>query len=51
MEYIEGDGYFKDLTRLRDSGKLTDMDLARADALCDYLLEIHKVPGPNTGSA
>jgi aminoglycoside phosphotransferase (APT) family kinase protein len=47
MEYVEGQGYFEDLTRLRDGGKLTDLDLARADALCDYLVEIHRVTGPD----
>ncbi len=45
MEYVEGQEYFRDLTRLRDDGKLTDLDLARTDALCDYLVEIHRVPG------
>jgi hypothetical protein len=47
MEYVEGQGYFQDLTRLRDDGELTDLDLARADALCDYLIDIHRVPGPD----
>lgn len=32
---------------LRDEGNLTDLDLARADALCDYLVEIHRLPGDN----
>lgn len=45
MEYVEGEGYFRDLNRLRDNGDLTELDLARADALCDYLVEIHRVPG------
>jgi streptomycin 6-kinase len=45
MEYVEGEGYFQDLMRLRDGGKLTDLDLARADALCDYLVEIHRTSG------
>ncbi len=49
MEYVEGQGYFKDLARLRDTGQLTDLDLARADTLCDYLVEIHRVPGPDPG--
>jgi hypothetical protein len=49
MEYVEGQGYFQDLTRLRDSGQLTDLDLARADTLCDYLVEIHRVTGPDPG--
>lgn len=40
-EYVEGRPYALDLERLRDSGQLADLDLARADALCDYLAEIH----------
>jgi Phosphotransferase enzyme family len=40
-EYAEGQSYAIDLERLRDSGRLADRDLARADALCDYLVEIH----------
>ncbi|MFY9270039.1 MAG: phosphotransferase [Candidatus Manganitrophaceae bacterium] len=46
-KYEEGEGYFKDLIRLRDGGKLTEGDQARADALCDYLVEIHRLPGPD----
>jgi len=49
MEYGEGRGYFQDLCRLRDGGPLTELDVARADALCDYLLEIHQVRGPDPG--
>lgn len=49
MEYVEGQGYFQDLAQLRDSGQFTDLDLARADTLCDYLVEIHRVPGPDPG--
>ena len=45
VEYVEGREYFHDLQRLRDGQELTDLDLARADALCDYLVEIHRVPG------
>ncbi len=41
--YAEGQGYALDLERMRDTGVLTELDLARADALCDYLLEIHQV--------
>ena len=40
-EYVEGQNYSLDLERVRDGGALTDLDLARADALCDYLLAIH----------
>lgn len=49
MEFAEGQGYFNDLIRLRDGGEITDLDLARADALCDYLIEIHKLAGPDPG--
>lgn len=48
-EYVEGEGYNLDFERIRDSGSLTDLDLARADALCDYLLEIHRTPGRDPG--
>ncbi|HYK89800.1 MAG TPA: phosphotransferase [Acidobacteriota bacterium] len=48
-EYAEGQGYFLDLERLRDAGTLTEIDLARADALCDYLVEIHRMPGSDAG--
>ncbi len=44
-DYVEGQSYSKDLERIRDTGVLTELDLARADALCDYLVEIHKVRG------
>jgi hypothetical protein len=44
-EYAEGQGYFLDLTRLRDGGELTDLDLARADALCDYWCKSTKFRG------
>ncbi len=40
-EFVEGVGYNHDLERLRDGTPLADIDLARADALCDYLVEIH----------
>ena len=40
-EYADGEGYFRDLEQLRDTGMLGTLDVARADALCDYLVEIH----------
>jgi hypothetical protein len=40
-EYADGQGYFCDLERLRGGGALCNLDLDRADALCDYLIEIH----------
>ena len=42
-EFAEGEAYASDLERLRDTGNLTNLDLARADALCDYLVEIHRL--------
>lgn len=48
-EYAEGRGYFLDLERLRDNDTLTEPDLARADALCDYLVDIHRVQGNDPG--
>jgi phosphotransferase family enzyme len=46
-EYFPGDAYYRDLERLRVSGDLLDLDLERADALCDYLVSIHRVRGSN----
>jgi hypothetical protein len=48
-EYAEGQGYNLDLERVRNTGVLTDLDLARADALCDYLVEIHRPPASGAG--
>ena len=48
-EYALGETYAHDLERLRDNDSLTELDLARADALCDYLVEIHKVRGLDEG--
>ena len=48
-EYADGQGYFGDLEQLRDSGTLRDIDLQRADALCDYLVEIHSKTGNDPG--
>lgn len=43
-EYAEGRPYACDLERLRGSGMPNDLDLCRADALCDYLAGIHRSP-------
>jgi hypothetical protein len=48
-EYVEGRPYFEDLVRLRDGGDPTGQDLARADALCDYLVRIHRLAGGPPG--
>ena len=46
-EYAPGRGYNEDLERLCHGGKLRHLDCDRADALCDYLLDIHRRPGPD----
>lgn len=48
-DYVEGEPYSVDLSRLKNSGKLTELDLARCDSLCDYLVEIHQTHGPDPG--
>ena len=49
-EYALGESYSHDLERLRSgANELTPLDLTRADALCDYLVEIHQSPGPDPG--
>jgi hypothetical protein len=48
-DYAEGRGYFEDLFRMKADPKLIDADVARADALCDYLAEIHSVKGSDAG--
>jgi aminoglycoside phosphotransferase (APT) family kinase protein len=44
-EYAEGAGYFLDMERIAKTGILTELDTARADALCDYLVDVHMVSG------
>jgi hypothetical protein len=48
-EFVEGHEYADDLLRIRSSGESTPLDLERADALCDYLVEIHRLKGPDPG--
>ena len=45
-EFVPGEGYYRDLERLRDGGDLQDRDLDRADLLCHYLVDIHQARGP-----
>lgn len=40
-EFVEGQGYFKDLDRIRDTGTATDLDMQRVRALAAYLADIH----------
>ena len=48
-QFVEGHEYADDLLRLRGGAAAVPQDFARADALCDYLVEIHRVPGPDPG--
>lgn len=47
MDFVEGTDYAADLFRLRDGGALRELDTRRADALCDYLVGIHRLPEPD----
>lgn len=40
-EYVSGRGYQEDLERLARTGRMRALDLQRAEALADYLAEIH----------
>lgn len=44
-DYVEGASYHLDLERIARTGNATGLDLARCDALCDYLVQIHRVHG------
>jgi hypothetical protein len=46
-ELVEGTEYARDLEGLRDGREPASIDAARADALCDYLVEVHRVRGRN----
>ena len=49
MEFAEGRPYADDLVRIRDRGECNQIDAARCDALARYLVNIHKVRGPDPG--
>jgi hypothetical protein len=48
-DFIEGREYADDLLRLKAGAPLAPMDVERAEALCDYLVRIHAVRGPDPG--
>ncbi len=48
-EFIDGREYADDLLRIRATGEATPLDLERAHALCDYLVRIHGLNGPDPG--
>ena len=48
-EFVDGREYADDLIRLRAGGPLLALDRERADALADYLVEIHRTRGGDAG--
>ena len=48
-EFVEGHEYADDLIRLRAGEPARPLDFERADALCDYLADTHRVKGCNPG--
>jgi hypothetical protein len=48
-EWADGEGYNLDLERMRDTDTLSDLDIRRADALCNYLVQTHRVEGGDPG--
>lgn len=47
-EFVEGEGYFKDLDRIATRGPASPLDLDRTRALASYLVSIHALK--NTGA-
>ena len=47
--FVEGHEYADDLLRLRGGAPAGPEDLARANALCDYLVDIHALKGVDPG--
>jgi hypothetical protein len=48
-EFIDGHEYADDLLALRAGRALSALDLERADALCDYLAQVHGMRGGESG--
>src|SRR5581483_4396631 len=48
-EYAPGTPYASDLQHISERRSLAELDQARADALCDYLVEIHMKRGSDPG--
>lgn len=42
-EFVEGQGYYKDLEKILSTGRLDPLDEARAKALAEYLISIHRI--------
>jgi aminoglycoside phosphotransferase (APT) family kinase protein len=48
-EFAGGREYAADLLKLRNGAPLATLDVDRAAALCDYLVDIHRLSGPDPG--
>jgi len=48
-DFVDGREYADDLLRLKAGGAISGQDVKRSDALCDYLVGIHRVRGPDEG--
>ena len=48
-EFVEGKLYHLDLDRIKETGRITELDEERCIALSDYLVEIHKVKSAEAG--
>lgn len=48
-DFVAGHEYADDLLRIGASGQCTAIDEARSDALCDYLVAIHRLAGSQPG--
>ena len=46
VDFVEGAEYADDLLRLKRGEPLRALDRGRAEALCDYLVDIHRLAGP-----
>lgn len=49
VEHVEGREYIEDLSRLQAGEPLREIDIARSEALCDYLVGIHSTRGRDAG--
>ncbi len=48
-EFVNGQGYFRDLERIRNTGSARPEDFQRTIALSDYLVEIHSLKRKSPG--
>jgi hypothetical protein len=48
-EYVPGQGYFKDLDRIRETERAEERDHERCRSLSDYLVEIHSMKRDSPG--